>query len=564
MTGRSMILCVAICFASVNSVASGTGSETTTLILVDASPAMSSRLGTQTRFDLTARALDRLIRSSKSNENIEILTYGYGDKEACQGVTLDSPIASDDRALLEAQLNCVRPNSKLPLDLVLSPQINRFMEIGRVAKIVIVSGGYELFETDPCSTRKDLDESLRRNIRLSVVEIGREDRFEASTGLECLAESFAGQFRRVDDEDSLYRTILNFTDSGARSRINLSAAFKAKEAIDDATMLWQVVPIISSENETKQAGYQPIESTGASFEPVLYWGDYSVRVEGESFSGIATISVTEDGPSAFEIPLECFPGHHTDSDTKPTTCFNDLEFQSCGPSRMDCRELVPGRGYVTCNGERCDVVCEDGFHTDSEDAPSICLEDTNLKSCGIHRLDCTETTVLGGQVGCDGAICTLECEFGKYPSERAEREWSCEDNVLMCEERALRTQRGFWASVGGGATAIGSLGLFISQRLAAAELRDDVNSFNAGEVRPRVEQVDLLDRGRTIGALESTSLTLLSAGLVALGYAGWEYFMSPSDTTFACSAAVSVPLGQFDTGSEEPKPDEPVPDGATP
>ena len=36
--------------------------------------------------------------------------------------------------------------------------------------------------------------------------------------------------------------------------------------------------------------------------------------------------------------------------------------------------------------------------------------------------------------------------------------------------------------------------------------------------------VDLLDRGRTIGALESTSLTLLSAGLVALGYAGWEYF----------------------------------------
>ena len=120
----------------------------------------------------------------------------------------------------------------------------------------------------------------------------------------------------------------------------------------------------------------------------------------------------------------------------------------------------------------------------------------------------------------------------------------------MCEERALRTERGFWASVGGGATAIGSLGLFISQRLAAAELRDDVNSFNAGEVRPRVEQVDLLDRGRTIGALESTSLTLLSAGLVALGYAGWEYFMSPSDTTFACSAAVSVPLGQFDTGSE--------------
>ena len=112
---------------------------------------------------------------------------------------------------------------------------------------MVVSGGYELFETDPCSNRKDLDESLRRNIRLSVVELGREDRFEASTGLECLAESFAGQFRRVDDEDSLYRTILNFTDSGARSRINLSAAFKAKEAIDDATMLWQVVPIISSE-----------------------------------------------------------------------------------------------------------------------------------------------------------------------------------------------------------------------------------------------------------------------------------------------------------------------------
>ena len=48
MTGRSLIVCVAICFAELTSMASGTGSDTTTLILVDASPAMSSRLGTQT------------------------------------------------------------------------------------------------------------------------------------------------------------------------------------------------------------------------------------------------------------------------------------------------------------------------------------------------------------------------------------------------------------------------------------------------------------------------------------------------------------------------------------
>ena len=103
---------------------------------------------------------------------------------------------------------------------------------------------------------------------------------------------------------------------------------------------------------------------------VLYWGDYSVRVEGESFSGIATISVTEDGPSAFEIPWSVFLGTIRQRN-QAYICFNDLEFQSCGPSRMDCRELVPGRGFVTCNGERCDVVCEDGFHTDSEEAPQF-------------------------------------------------------------------------------------------------------------------------------------------------------------------------------------------------
>lgn len=512
------------------------------LVLVDTSPAMSSRIGSQTRFDLTTRALQRLIQPGRDKKNIQILTYGNSDREACEGVVLDAPIGSHETRLLEAQLNCVRPSGKLPLDLVLSPQIARFTELERIARIVVVTGGYDTFDRDPCSARGE-DEALRRNIRLSVIEVGREDRFESDLGLGCLADNFAGQFQRVEDEDSLYRTLLNFTDSGARSRVSLKASFVSGRAIDDATMLWQITPVLQGDISNSDVGYEPIEANGSRLEPVLYWGDYDVRVEGDSFSGELRISVARGATTAFEVPLTCFAGHHTDDANQPTTCLNDLEFQSCGPERFDCRELQPGRGYVTCNGETCDVTCEDGFHTDSEEAPTLCLEDTNLKSCGVHRLDCTRTSVLGGQVGCDGAACTLTCELGKYPLQSNEGAWSCEANTLMCLERSERSDRGLWASLGGGATFLGSLGLLLTQRFEARDLREDVESFNSAEVRPRVEQVELLNRGQSIAALEGTAVTLLSAGAIALGYAGWEYLMRPSGETFACDGYVPVPLG---------------------
>ena len=516
--------------------------DSATLILVDTSPAMSSRIGTQTRFDLTTRAIQRLIKRSSSENHIEILTYGHSGREACEGVVLDAPIGSNEVGLLEAQLNCVRPTGKLPLDLVLAPQIARYAEVGRVAKIVVVTGGYDSFDRDPCEVEQEKDEELRRNIRLSVIELGREDRYESAIGLECLTANFSGQFQRVDDEDSLYRTILNFTDSGARSRVSLRAGFLPKRPIDDATMLWQITPVLKEDLADTSAGYQPIEVTGAMVEPVLYWGEYDVRVEGESFRGEARIDVTKGGASAFELPLQCFAGHHTDSAQEPTTCLNDLEFQSCGPQRFDCRDIQPGAGFVTCNGERCDVTCEDGFHTDNASSPTLCLEDTNLKSCGVHRLDCTTTTVLGGQVGCDGAACTLTCELGKYPLEGGNGVWSCEVNELMCRERLERSERGFWASLGGGATFVGSVGLLIAQRLEARDLKEDVNTFNSAEVRPRVDQLELLERGQSIGALEGTALTLISAGALALGYAGWEYLMRPSGETFACDDYVPVRL----------------------
>ena len=535
-----LVVCMSLVFAAGPVWADD--ADSATLILVDTSPAMSSRIGTQTRFDLTTRAVQRLVKHHKTDAHIEILTYGHSGREACEGVVLDAPIASDDVGLLQAQFNCVRPTGKLPLDLVLAPQIARYAEVGRVAKIVVVTGGYDSFDRDPCATGGEEDEALRRNIRLSVIEIGLEDRFESALGLECLTDKFAGQFQRVEDEDSLYRTILNFTDSGARSRVSLRAAFLPKRPVDDATMLWQITPVLKDADFNTDAGYEPIEVTGGVVEPVLYWGNYDVRVEGESFNGELRISVDKGGVSAFEIPLNCFAGHHTDSAKDPTTCLNDLEFQSCGSQRFDCRDVQPGRGYVTCNGERCEVTCEDGFHTDNEESPSLCLEDTNMKSCGVHRLDCTETSVLGGQVGCDGAACTLTCELGKYPLESVDGTWACETNELMCRERLDRSERGFWASIGGGATFLGSVGLLIAQRLEARDLRQDVNAFNSAEVRPRVEQLELLERGENIGALEGAAMTLISAGAIALGYAGWEYLMRPSGETFACDDFVPVRL----------------------
>ena len=61
--------------------------------------------------------------------------------------------------------------------------------------------------------------------------------------------------------------------------------------------------------------------------------------------------------------------------------------------------------------------------------------------------------------------------------------------MSLCVGRALWTQRGFWASVGGGATAIGSWS-FSSQRLAAANC--EMTEFIVLVAKSGlVEQVDL-------------------------------------------------------------------------
>ena len=524
------------------SLAQAETSDTSLLVLVDTSPAMSSRLGSQTRFDVVSRALKRFLRTRRHDRQIEVLTYGYSSNQACEGIVFDSPISSSDSGLLDAQFRCVEPRSKLPLDLVLAPQVSRFMEASSSARVVIVSGGFETFQNDPCYSADSIDEATKRSIQVSIVEFGRDEGLDSSSGLACLADSYGGIFRRVEDEDSLYREMMNVTESDARVNVSFTASLDGTTPVEDMNLVWRVTPIPDEDGAEPLNGYSPIEITGNRFDEVLYAGRYSVGIEGDSVGGMHEVRISPSGSSVFVIPVECFPGHHTNSERAPTACFSDLEFQSCGPSRQDCRDIQPGRGFVTCNGDRCDVTCEDGYHTNAVENPSLCIENTNLKSCGIHRLDCTGKTILGGEVGCDGITCTLTCGAGSYASETTADRWTCEENTLVCNERSERHKRAMWASLGGGATFLGSLGLFVAQRLQARELRDDVNAFNAGEVRPRVEQVDLLERGAAIGALEGSAMTLIGAGAIALGYAGWEYLISPSARTFACEELIPINL----------------------
>ena len=87
------------------------------------------------------------------------------------------------------------------------------MEIGRVARIMILSDGYEPIKTDPCSTRKDLDESLRRNIRLVLLRL---DEKTVRLDWARMSYSFAGSFGELMTRIAL-SNYLKFHRFSARS-----------------------------------------------------------------------------------------------------------------------------------------------------------------------------------------------------------------------------------------------------------------------------------------------------------------------------------------------------------
>ena len=540
---------------------SGPKGAETTLIVMDVSPAMSSSMGTSTRLSELTGAVQKLLTFAKDRSNIELMTYGYRPNSACTDLTFDTPIRSDSTRLLDAQLDCVTPGEKLPLDLVLNPQIKRLTETGQIAKIVVLSGGNETFNLDPCENQDSITEANEGSVEVHVIELGESVAADSGKQLSCLAQAHQGKYTYASDSEKIWANLFGFMQIESRALVSLEAAFDSGKVVNQADMVWEITPKISEQGGTLNMGAGQVRFAGAGRTVVFYPGLYEVRIQGDTFSAEQDFEVKAGVYSEVRVSLTCHPGHHTDSAENPTTCLSDLNYASCGAIRQDCNAIKPGKGHVTCAGERCEVVCEPGFHSDSDETPSVCISDTDLKSCGVNRLDCTGRGVDRGSVGCDGVTCALTCDLGYYPQYN-EDGFACLDNRLTCDQSELSSTRAYIAWGGGAATLLGGIAFFITERVAAGALEADVQAYNSATRRPRSEQLELLDRGASIGTLEAIALTVVGLGAAVLGYGALEYGLSPSAQAYACDKLVPVDLMQ--DFSEESESDTSSIDEVTP
>ncbi len=517
---------------------------TSYLVMLDASAAMALPFGATTRLEAATRVLNEVLSQSTRPGQIELLTYGYSEQTQCKDFLMDAPIRADRMDLLDAQLKCVVPRAKLPVDMLIEQQVARLESGKAIGRIVVVSGGLEKHRASVCI---DSQVAAEHHTQVEILVVDEREDAEVPAALKCVAARYGGKARLVSTESLLARAILESVRVEGLSMLSLTAALPGGDALVDADLSWRLVRLdmdgMPTTEEVSFRGAAPVET----LEP----GKYRVSVKGEGVEGGSDVVLLGGRHHSIALPLECRTGYHPNRGKGATGCLSDFDFGSCGSAREDCREIAKDNGIVGCDGKRCTLACDDDYHVDVPETPRACLADTTLASCGLARIDCSIISVDKADVGCDGTACTVTCQPGLY-QHMTDSGTVCLDNHAYCAESAERFERSWIAAASGGAAGLGAGLLFWSQRGRAFDLNEEVGAYKEGDRRPAATFLDLEDRGKSIATLDTASAVFMALSAAAGAYAGYEWAMQPSPTTYSCAGPMTIRQAH-----DEPEPEQP-------
>lgn len=167
-----------------------------TVLVLDVSGSMWSKLGGETRIEAARRALARLIRGLPAGSQVGIVAYGHRREADCKDIEVVAPLAPLAAEGLIAKVNALTPKGKTPIAAAVTAAFR--VAADRPANVILVSDGLETCDPDPCATVARLAAS-DTDLVLHVVGFGLGGE-ESPAQLECLAQ--AGRGRYFDAADA--------------------------------------------------------------------------------------------------------------------------------------------------------------------------------------------------------------------------------------------------------------------------------------------------------------------------------------------------------------------------
>ncbi len=196
------------------------------LVVVDSSLAMQSALGNETKLEAVKTSLGALIEQYDGRLSLGLVAYGARKARACADVQILTPLGPIKAKRLARQIAALKPVGSAPLGQAITEAATALGPASGLDRLVLVTGGPDSCEADPCQIAKGVNEL--QGVRIDVVAVrGEGDDFK---GLRCISKLTGGAFYEVGNTGKLIAALDKVLGQSAAPAVEVEGAPAETEA----------------------------------------------------------------------------------------------------------------------------------------------------------------------------------------------------------------------------------------------------------------------------------------------------------------------------------------------
>lgn len=203
------------------------------LVVIDSSLAMQSALGNETKLEAVKTSLDALIEQYDGRLSLGLAAYGARKSRACADVQLLSPPGPIKAKRLARQIASLKPVGSAPLGQAIAEAATALGAASALDRIVLVTGGLDTCEADPCQIAKAAKE--QHGIKVDVVAVRGEG--DDLKGLRCISKLTGGAFYEVGNTGKLVAALDKVLGQSAAPSVEPDGSTTGTEAADGGAEL---------------------------------------------------------------------------------------------------------------------------------------------------------------------------------------------------------------------------------------------------------------------------------------------------------------------------------------
>lgn len=175
--------------------------EPRAVFILDASSRMSSAVDGASKMTHASAALGRLTEEHAADVDTGLVVYGAGGGNSCSDVATVIAPSRASASTWETALGRIQPGGATPLAESLRAAVNSTSASGRPMSVVLVAGGPDSCNADPCAMARTLAASAEDlTIHVVALAASQPGRLEP---LACIAEETGGTFSLVRSRAAL-------------------------------------------------------------------------------------------------------------------------------------------------------------------------------------------------------------------------------------------------------------------------------------------------------------------------------------------------------------------------